>query len=235
MKLGFLSDCHGNPKGLQKCLKYLVSQHVESIYFLGDMVGYLPEVEDCYRLLKEYSVICLAGNHDAMMAGTLPSNPQKEKVYLHEYAKSQLPEAALVDIASWKPIKEVAIAGRQLLLVHGSPWNPLEEYVYQDSDFVRFSELEFDAVFMGHTHRPFIERSSIGMLIVNVGSCGLPRDRGNMAACAIYDASIHSCEIFRLEFNANYFKAVYSELLHTSVTNCLNKYENLPMIGKVVD
>ena len=235
MRLGVLSDCHGNSLGLEKCLKYLRGESVELIYFLGDMVGYLPEVSKCYRLLAEYNVTCLAGNHDAMMSGVLPKKECKENIYLHEYAKRQLSKTALENIANWKSRMEIDLGARKILFVHGSPWDSLEEYIYRDSDLKRFDALEFDAVFMGHTHRPFVKVSSGGMLIANVGSCGLPRDKGNMAACAIYDTKLHSCEIYRLGFDVSYFTSKYEGELHETVMKCLNRKEELPIEGKVVE
>ena len=45
-----------------------------------------------------------------------------------------------------------------------------------------------DAVTMGDTHRPFIAHNREEMRIINVGSCGIPRDQGDLLAFATYDA-----------------------------------------------
>ena len=42
MRIGVISDAHGNPLGLRACLDFLAGEKVEAIYFLGDSVGYMP-------------------------------------------------------------------------------------------------------------------------------------------------------------------------------------------------
>ena len=42
MKIGLLSDAHGNPDGLANCISVLRSRGAERLFFLGDAVGYLP-------------------------------------------------------------------------------------------------------------------------------------------------------------------------------------------------
>ena len=46
MKIGILSDAHGNPHGLNRCLTALKREGAERLYFLGDAVGYLPDWKD---------------------------------------------------------------------------------------------------------------------------------------------------------------------------------------------
>ncbi len=36
MKIGVLSDAHGNPAALERCLRFLRRREVEAIWFLGD-------------------------------------------------------------------------------------------------------------------------------------------------------------------------------------------------------
>ena len=49
MKIGVVSDAHGNPYGLKTCIDFLrVRAQVARIYFLGDAVGYLPESPPLY-------------------------------------------------------------------------------------------------------------------------------------------------------------------------------------------
>ncbi len=41
MKIGVLSDAHGNPDGLKMCIDFFIQKKVGKIYFLGDAIGYL--------------------------------------------------------------------------------------------------------------------------------------------------------------------------------------------------
>ena len=64
MKIGLLSDAHGNPAGLGLCLDVLRAHGVERLFFLGDAVGYLPRWLPVLAMLREQGVTCIRGNHD---------------------------------------------------------------------------------------------------------------------------------------------------------------------------
>lgn len=199
MKLGFVSDAHGNSFGLQKCISEL-RERVERIYFLGDAVGYFPLAQEVFSLLQQNNVACQLGNHDAMLCGLLSLDSSKDRVYGLGSLREELDPGVIAEISRWPKRRELEIDGCRLLLVHGSPRDELSEYVYPDSDLDCLSSADADAVFMGHTHIPFIRRTN-STLAVNVGSCGLPRDIGNMASCSIFDTQSGNAEILRFAFD----------------------------------
>ena len=43
MRLGILSDAHGNVEAFQRGLELLAEARADMIYFLGDAVGYIPD------------------------------------------------------------------------------------------------------------------------------------------------------------------------------------------------
>lgn len=69
------------------------------------------------------------------------------------------------------------VAGRQVLVVHGSP-RRLNEYLYEDVSEEYLKELldesNADILICGHTHKPY-HRVVWGRDIVNVGSVGKPK------------------------------------------------------------
>jgi predicted phosphodiesterase len=202
MKIGFISDAHGNPDGLARCLGALAVEGCEQIYFLGDAVGYLPEENAVFELLDASGAICILGNHEAMLLERLALSPSRDEVYrLSEVRARILPRWRSL-IASWPMRLELEIEGAKLLLVHGSPESPLEGYVYPDTELSSFSALAQDFVFMGQTHRPFCRKHG-NVTVVNVGSSGMPRDVGNLASCALYDSATRRVEILRIEFDAH--------------------------------
>jgi len=191
MKIGILSDAHGNPSGLKGCIEYLQTQEkVDRIFFLGDAVGYLPAYNEVIELLKKANAACVLGNHDAMLLEMLPIKPSSDMVYQITKNRRDLLPDNYNYISTWPLKLEITIKNRRLLFIHGSPWEPLTGYIYPDTDLSRFEELNFDVVFMGQTHHPFI-RSTESRLVVNTGSCGLPRDHGSMASCAVYKRDTH--------------------------------------------
>jgi predicted phosphodiesterase len=220
MRIAFLSDVHGNAIALDTCLEHVGTLGVDATYFLGDAVGYLPAAREVVDRLEVDGLLCQQGNHEQLLLSGGPP-PEREGAYRLTEARRQLDAERLGRIASW-PIRRELDCGRKLLLVHGSPAAPLDGYVYPDTDLSTFGELPYDAVVMGHTHRPFV-REHRGKLFVNVGSVGLPRDHGNLAAFALYDDEAHAFEIIRVPLDVDAILAAYGNDIHESVRACLRR------------
>ena len=234
MKIGLLSDAHGNHLGLQTCLQFLLRNAVDEIIFLGDAVGYFSKGNQVLELLKQSAVKCLLGNHDAMMIERLPLDPKNDEVYKIAATRQKLLSVHKDFLSTWVPFLEKQIGGKRLLFVHGNPGNPIAGYTYPDSCLDGFRDLPYDAIFMGHTHIPFVEEKS-GKLIVNVGSCGLPRDQGDLAACAIYDSGSGRVEIFRVPIDINKIIQLEGENIHPQVIECLKRKSLTKVVGCVIE
>jgi putative phosphoesterase len=220
MRIGLLSDAHGNPYGLEKCLQILHSLEVEQVLCLGDSVGYLPDSYEVLERLHSANAICLTGNHEAMLLGQVRLDKDRDEVYRIGQSRHKISQQQINRMSTWMPFRYDTIGGRRLLFVHGSPWDPANGYVYPDSDLRLFSRLSFDAVFMGHTHIPFISQTE-NVQVVNVGSCGLPRDHGNLLSCATYDTDKASCKIIRVEFDPTEIIRKYRNNTNKAVIECL--------------
>jgi predicted phosphodiesterase len=229
---GFLSDAHGNAAGLERCLRALEHQGAERIYFLGDAVGYFPEENAVLDLLRSRQATCLRGNHEALLLGQLPLPPERDQVYRIADARKRLRPEHREWIEQWPDCLEVELAGQRLLLVHGSPADPLEGYIYPDSDLSSFDGLPFEAVLMGHTHRAFLRKKG-AVTIINAGSCGMPRDAGALASCATYDAAT-GAEILRVSLDAAALRAKWGDRVHPSVAACLERQPAKDIAGRLV-
>ncbi|HKA05789.1 MAG TPA: metallophosphoesterase family protein [Gemmataceae bacterium] len=223
MRIAFLSDVHGNAIALDGCLQRARTLGVDTIYFLGDAVGYLPAAREVVDRLEGEGdrILCQQGNHEHMLFSG-GATPEREDAYRLTQARQQLDADRLASISSWPIRRELSCGWRKLLLVHGSPSLPLDGYVYPDTDLSTFGDLPYDAVVMGHTHRPFV-REHRGKLFVNVGSVGLPRDHGNLAAFALYDDEANAFEIVRVPLDVDAILAAYGDEIHDSVRACLRR------------
>ena len=94
--------------------------------------------------------------------------------------------------------------------------------MYPDTDIAEYHHLPYDAIVMGHTHRPFVRRSG-GKWFVNTGSIGLPRDQGNLSSFAVYDTARHQFDIVRVGFEVADVIAAYGCQVAESVRNCLQR------------
>jgi predicted phosphodiesterase len=194
------------------------------------MVGYLPGELESLSLLAGTS--CQRGNHEAMLLGDLSAETSREEVYRLTAARSRLDDGALAVIASWPTQRELCLDGRHVLLVHGSPQEPLTGYVYPDSDLTAWSGFDYDVIFTANTHRPFI--TQLGALtIVNVGSVGLPRDAGDLAAFAVYDTQSGRCTIRRVRFDAEAVIERWGDRIHPDACACLRRRAER-IVGEVV-
>jgi putative phosphoesterase len=90
------------------------------------------------------------------------------------------------------PNIKLKIDGRHVLLVHGSP-RKINEYVYQDrapASLERIAQsAQADVLVFGHTHLPY-GKEVAGVLLVNVGSAGKPKDGDPRAAYALLDVGL---------------------------------------------
>lgn len=233
MKLGFVSDAHGNPFGLEGCLRALRAQGAERVYFLGDAVGYLPEENAVFDLLRSHEAICVRGNHEAFLLGELPVSPERDRIYRIAEARARIAPEHTEWIRQWPLRLELTMDGLRLLLVHGSPAHPLTGYVYPDSDLGPLAAVAADVVLSGHTHRAFTA-SSGSVTIVNVGSSGMPRDVGDLASCALVDSSSRACEILRVPFDAPALVARWRGRIDPAAADCLQRAATDPIVGRVL-
>ncbi len=198
--IGLLSDAHGNAPAFRKGVALLKAEGAQSIYFLGDAVGYIPSIEVLEVLIEARGEIeCIRGNHEAML---LDGGVEDAKDEIYQLARvRRMMNAAQMDmVAGWPDSLEVWLGAFKLLLVHGSPDDRTYGYVYPDSELSCF-DADADVVFMGNTHRPFV-REDRGRLYVNVGSCGLPRDAGDLGCAALFDAATGNARILRFDIGA---------------------------------
>jgi putative phosphoesterase len=92
-------------------------------------------------------------------------------------------------LRSLLPNIRLDITGKRALLVHGSP-RKINEYVYEDRLPASLGHIaqsaEADLLVFGHTHLPYVKEVA-GVLLVNDGSVGKPKDRDPRAAYALLD------------------------------------------------
>jgi diadenosine tetraphosphatase ApaH/serine/threonine PP2A family protein phosphatase len=198
-----LSDIHGNYTALDAVLKD--AGKVDEIWCLGDLLGYGPDPNDVVKKIRSLkNCSCLLGNHDAAVLGKMDLEAFNRDARLSvEWNQRELKAENLAFIKSL-PEKLVM---NEATLVHGSPRNPVWEYVLDwQIAMYNFEFFETDFCFIGHTHIPVVfemteDESNYHLeilnptgpvelkprAIINPGSVGQPRDRDSRAAYALYD------------------------------------------------
>lgn len=189
----------------------------DAIWMLGDVVGYGPDPDACIALLGEYPLVCIAGNHDLGVIG---------RVSLSQF-NSIAAEACLwtrrrLSLASWRFLSELPLRSSQasFVLVHGSPRDPIWEYVTGEAQAKCLASFcEKAHCLAGHTHRPLVlsmtegealpprtvsdgERVVVrGRLIINPGAVGQPRDGDPRAAYGLLSTGTGTVSLHRVSYD----------------------------------
>jgi predicted phosphodiesterase len=232
MKIGLLSDAHGNVEAFAQAVGLLRREGAEQLYFLGDAVGYLPG-HAVVEAIVGSDIAAQKGNHDAMLLED--GNGEREAVYRHHETRAAMSPSLLEALAGWPDDRRLTLDGRSLHMVHGSLDSPLYGYVYPDTDLAQFSAPGGEVVFMANTHRPFIRRSA-DALFVNIGSCGLPRDVGGLGSACLYDTAAGEAEIVRFDIrDATHRALARCGPVHPSVAAVIVRRAEHEPFGRLID
>ena len=126
MRYAILSDIHGNLEAFEAVLKDLTGTDIQKLIFLGDIVGYGPNPEECITLLREKFDVMIAGNHDWAVTGKTEINTFNSVArHAIEWTIAHLsPDDK--KILTELPLKKEE---EGLTFVHASPLNP-QDWVY---------------------------------------------------------------------------------------------------------
>ena len=196
MQILIASDIHANFSALQKLEKDIIQS--DYIFFLGDFIGYNPEANEVINYVKTlYNCYCLMGNHDYYLIHNDTNSVNDRVRQWIQYTQKIISPENLNWLKNLPTQLSLTIHSIKFLLQHGSPENPLFEYIYPDSKkFNALFELNYDIICMGHTHH-YLQKEKGKKIILNPGSVGQPRDDRTQISYCIYH--LHNLETNRIE------------------------------------
>lgn len=201
MRVAVLSDIHANLTALDAVLGALGT--VDGVWHLGDVVGYGPDPNEVVARLREVGAVGVRGNHDAAALG----GPEIEWFNPDARAAMEWTRGVIDDTTRmWlHGLPEVRVE-EGVTLVHGSPRDPIWEYVTTLAVARAGMAAMGTAVGLhGHTHVPIAFREaadrleavapaegsavelSPGRALVNPGSVGQARDGIPTASWLVLD------------------------------------------------
>ena len=218
MRALIVSDVHSNLEALGAVVADAGQLGgFDCVWCLGDMVGYGPDPSECLRLLREFDLVAVAGNHDYAAAGVIDASDFNGAAYAAiRWTGEQL------DGDNKRFLSELPMIAVEppFTLVHGSLRAPIVEYLLHPSQAAATFELLTTAYcLVGHSHQPFICRDMVpvplflplpedtpveldeGRCIINPGSVGQPRDRDTRASYAVFDTDGPAIEHYRVEYD----------------------------------
>jgi putative phosphoesterase len=213
-RVAVITDVHANLPALEGVLDAIEREGIDAVYCGGDLVGYGPHPNEVCRLIQERAIPTIYGNYDHAIARgledcgcayrdrhdrelgqrsvewTLEHTDERSKSFMH---------ALPFDL-------RFELGGLRVRLVHGSP-RKVNEYLFEDKPARTFERIaagaDCDVLVFGHTHKPWIHEYG-GVLFVNCGSVGKPKDGDPRAAFALLetgDAGVRT-RIERVEYDA---------------------------------
>jgi putative phosphoesterase len=198
MKICVFSDIHGNLEAFNAARVLIAKESADMNIFLGDLCGYyFDELAVWQKLIKIPNLTVLRGNHDDIFLRAANGDKAELEKYSAKYGpalklflkKNYNEMAVWLDKLplSWE-CSESSCSG-----YHGSPWDPLNEYIYPDAPLERFRDIKEGLVFLGHTHYS-MDKSNGKVRIINPGSIGQPRD-GHWPSFTVVDTvNMKACQ-----------------------------------------
>jgi len=203
MRIAVVSDIHANLPALEAVV--VAAGTVDRWWHCGDVVGYGPHPNEVVARLRELDAVGVVGNHDAAALGS----PVVEWFNPDAYRAAMWTRATIHDeTRAWLTALPEILDVDDVTLVHGSPRDPLEEYVTTDAAARgALSLARGDLALHGHTHRPVdwrldpsgsiaptwvpargATRTLAGARhLLNPGSVGQPRDGVRDASFLVLD------------------------------------------------
>lgn len=210
MKIGLISDIHGNIHALDAVLDALKREDISYILCAGDLVCYGATPNEVVQRIYERNIPCVAGNYDAAVGWDLPkasrkpSSPQNEplkqaaldwtKEVIHPNAKQYLNQLA------WTSVFDVK--GSKIQTLHAG-FDYLDEWLSPDTPGTledAAKRVSAPVVIVGHTHQIFTYTCN-DVLFINPGPVGRSLDGDPRASFAILNTETNEVNFQRLPYD----------------------------------
>ena len=219
MNLAIISDIHANFPALEAVLATCEKRGVDSIWCLGDVVGYGANPDDCARAVSDRCELSLVGNHDLAVLGDLEvSSFSPAAATAVEWTRANCEPETIEYLRGLEPADET----REVGLYHASPRDPVWEYVLYMDQAAECMRVQSGRVsLIGHSHVALffaapegddgelrgshveagtrLEAGS-GRWLLNPGSVGQPRDGDPRAAWLELDTEAWTATYHRVEY-----------------------------------
>ena len=187
MRILVVADIHANWPALAA-----IDEPHDFAICLGDLVDYGPNPVECVRWAMENARYSIRGNHDHGVAQGVSVLGESGHRYLTRVTRPLMWEALGAEerlyLLQLPLTARFTVGTRRFLMVHGTPKDPLDEYLMRDPETwaKRLQDCEADVVCVGHSHMQFNLRAGPAV-VINPGSVGNPRDGDPRAAYAIIE------------------------------------------------
>ncbi|WP_412067555.1 metallophosphoesterase family protein [Rubrivirga sp. IMCC43871] len=207
MLIAVFSDIHANLEALRAALAIAEARGADHLVSLGDVVGYGPSASVCVDIVRSEFSLSVLGNHDeAVVTGDSSGLPRDGQAAARLH-REQLSE----EQRGWLAGLPLTAERFGATFAHAAPdepgaWPRLESFRDTQRQFGAF---DTPICFVGHSHKPAVVSSSLGVFrvreghrfLVNVGSVGQPRDHDPRLSFGLYDPDAFTVETIRAHYD----------------------------------
>jgi predicted phosphodiesterase len=225
MICALISDIHSNKEALDSVLSRIDGLGVDTIFCLGDLVGYNADPEYCVRTVMSRSAQVIRGNHDKAVGGLFNLNWFNAQARAAALWTRSKVDAETLEAVRRLPEGPLQTGNGTILLCHGTPYD--EDAYLIDAQSVEESyrclQSKYPKVrfcLLGHTHVPVlvarksdsakpqvmkshetVELEPTAVYLINPGSVGQPRDGIALASFGILDTDRMLYSNIRARYN----------------------------------
>jgi putative phosphoesterase len=191
VKILILGDIHSNWPALS-AVAQAEPGPFDACLVTGDLVDYGSDPAPCLRWVRDFATAVVRGNHDHAVAQRVAARGGAGFKSIAAATRplhwQVLGPEDLKFLARLPVTCRVNVDEKTFFLVHGTPRDPMDEYLGGDRSawLSRLEYVEADYVLVGHTHVPY--KLELGKTtVLNPGSVGQPRDGDPRAAYAVIE------------------------------------------------
>jgi len=208
MRIAILSDIHGNQVALEAVLEHIAQQQaIDALVVAGDLCLNGPCPQQVLETLQTLKCPVIQGNVDVDVVTQRPKKGTKKRAIV-DWTREQIGEAGINYLDALPTSHLVANPdGSDVLVVHANPLNQ-EDTIFPTATDKELEHLLDDvpstigAIAFGHLHIAY-QRCWRHLLLLDAGSCGLPRDEDHRASYGVLtwrDGEWHA-EHHRVEYD----------------------------------
>jgi predicted phosphodiesterase len=154
MLVAVFGDAHAHADALDAVIGAAQGGGAQELWSLGDMIGGGPDPEPVVARTRECCRVALMGNHDYAATGSVDparfGEPDSPAVRSIELARERLRRADV----EWMRMRRPAAHRHGVQCWHGSPRNPVHEYVGPSNVAACLGVQRAQIGLVGHTHAP---------------------------------------------------------------------------------